>query len=73
MPVFTRAERDRALEDSLRTQVFAEDRVAHAELVHQNGRQQHYHHEQHGVLEIPQRLQPVREDSFGEGIWCSSS
>lgn len=51
-------ERDRALEDSLRTQVFAEDRVAHAELVHQNGRQQHYHHEQHGVLEIPQRLQP---------------
>lgn len=53
-------ERKRALEYALRAEVLAEKRVAHAELVDREGREQHHHEEQHKVLQVGERLQLFR-------------
>lgn len=52
--------RDRALEYALRAEVLAEKRIAHAELVDREGREQHHHEEQHEVLHVRERLQLLR-------------
>ena len=41
-------------------EVFAEERVAHAHIVHKERRQQENHHQQAGILETCQRLQLLR-------------
>lgn len=53
-------ERDRALEYTLRAEVLAEKRIAHAELVDREGRKQHHHEEQDEVLQVRERLQLLR-------------
>ena len=51
-------QRQRALENPLRTQVFAEERIAHAEFVCDKYGQQHHHDQQHRIFHIAERLQP---------------
>ena len=57
MPELAGGQRDGPLQHALGTEVFAEERVAHAYIVHQERRQQENHHQQYGVLEIGQWLE----------------
>ena len=52
-----KGQRDGPLQHALGTEVFAEERVAHAYIVHQERRQQENHHQQYSVLEIGQWLE----------------
>ena len=52
-------QRDGPLQDPLWAEVFTEERVAHAYIVHQKRRQQKDHHQQHGVLQVCQRPEPL--------------
>ena len=52
-----KGQRDGSLQHALGAEVFAEERVSHANIVHKERRQQEDHHQQDGILEICQRLQ----------------
>ena len=54
-----KGQRDGPLQHALRTEVFAEEGIAHAHIVHKERRQQEDHHQQNGVLEVSQRLQSL--------------
>ena len=54
-----KGQRDGSLQHALGAEVFAEERVTHAYIVHKERRQQEDHHQQNGVLEVSQRLQPL--------------
>ena len=47
------------LQHALGAEVFAEERVPHANIVHKERRQQENHHQQDSVFQICQRLQPL--------------
>ena len=55
-----KGQRDGSLQHALGAEVFAEERVSHANIVHKERRQQENHHQQDGILEICQRLQLLR-------------
>ena len=50
-------QRNRALQHTLRAEILAEERIAHAELIGHQHRKQDHHHQQHPVFQIPQRLE----------------
>ena len=52
-----KGQRDGPLHHALRTEVFTEERVAHAYIVYKERRQQENHHQQYGVLEVSQGLE----------------
>ena len=54
-----KGQRDGTLQHTLRAEVFAEEWISHAHIVHKERRQQEDHHQQNGVLEVSQRLQPL--------------
>ena len=61
-------QRNRALEHALRTDVLAKERVAHAHIVdYQNG-QQHHGKQQHGVLDVRERLELFRRELFAGNL-----
>ena len=54
-----KGQRDGSLQHALGAEVFAEERVAHAHIVHKERRQQENHHQQDSVFQVCQRLQPL--------------
>ena len=52
-----KGQRDGSLQHALGAEVFAEERVSHANIVHKERRQQENHHQQDSVLEIGQWLE----------------
>ena len=54
-----KGQRDGSLQHALGAEVFAEERIAHTHIVYKERRQQEYHHQQDGVLQVCQRLQPL--------------
>ena len=52
-----KGQRDGSLQHALRAEVFAEEGVAHAHVVHKERRQQEDHHQQDSVLEVCQGLE----------------
>ena len=52
-----KGQRDGSLQHALGAEVFAEERVSHAHIVHKERRQQENHHQQDGVLEVCQGLE----------------
>ena len=52
-----KGQRDGSLQHALGAEVFAEERVAHANVVHKERRQQENHHQQDSVLEVCQGLE----------------
>ena len=54
-----KGQRDGSLQHALGAEVFAEERVSHANIVHKERRQQENHHQQDSVFQICQRLQPL--------------
>ena len=54
-----KGQRDGSLQHALGAEVFAEERVSHAHIVHKERRQQENHHQQDSVFQICQRLQPL--------------
>ncbi len=52
-----KGQRDGSLQHALGAEVFAEEGVAHAHVVHKERRQQEDHHQQDGILEIGQGLE----------------
>ena len=52
-----KGQRNGSLQHTLRAEVFAEERVAHAHIVHKERRQQENHHQQNGVFEVCQGLE----------------
>ena len=54
-----KGQRDSPLQHALWAEVFAEEWISHAHIVHKECRQQEYHHQQNGILEVSQRFQPL--------------
>ena len=54
-----KGQRDGSLQHALGAEVFAEERVSHAHIVHKERRQQENHHQQDSVFQVCQRLQPL--------------
>ena len=54
-----KGQRDGSLQHALGAEVFAEERVSHANIVHKERRQQENHHQQDSVFQVCQRLQPL--------------
>ena len=54
-----KGQRDGSLQHALGAEVFAEEGVAHANIVHKERRQQENHHQQDSVFQVCQRLQPL--------------
>ena len=52
-----KGQRDGSLQHALGAEVFAEERVSHAHIVHKERRQENDHHQQNGVLEVCQGLE----------------
>ena len=52
-----KGQRDGSLQHALGAEVFAEEGVAHAHIVHKERRQQEYHHQQNGIFQISQGLE----------------
>ena len=52
-----KGQRDGPLQHALWAEVFAEERIAHANIIYKERRQQKNHHQQHGILEIGQGLE----------------
>ena len=52
-----KGQRDGSLQHALGAEVFAEERVSHAHIVHKERRQQENHHQQDSVLEVCQGLE----------------
>ena len=54
-----KGQRDGPLQHALWAEVFTEERVTHAYIIHKERRQQEDHHQQHSVFQVCQRLQPL--------------
>ena len=54
-----KGQRDGPLQHALGAEVFTEERVTHAYIIHKERRQQEDHHQQHSVFQVCQRLQPL--------------
>ncbi len=59
MPALVSGEGNRALQHTLRAEILAEERIAHAHLIDNKRRQQHHHDQQHRIFQISQRLQTL--------------
>ena len=55
-----KGQRDGSLQHALGTEVFAEEGVSHAHVVHKERRQEENHHQQNGVFQIGQGFQFLR-------------
>ena len=52
-----KGQRDSPLQHALGAEVFAEEWISHAHIVHKERRQQEYHHQQNGIFQISQGLE----------------
>ena len=52
-----KGQRDSPLQHALGAEVFTEEWISHAHIVHKERRQQEYHHQQNGIFQISQGLE----------------
>lgn len=61
-------QRNRTLEHALWADVLAKERVAHAHIVDHQDRQQHHGKQQHGILDVRERLKRFRGELFAGNL-----